>query len=149
MRDWTPEERSPGWFDDVPRNGAFVLAAAPARTCAIAVQAALGVTEQAASQLIDTLVLRGYLARHPHPGDRRRTELAPTERGRGAAQAVQRGVARVDHELSGHLTGAESAALRSSGVHPSRIVPVFAVADTGRAVEHHASLGFDAEPATS
>ena len=42
----------------------------------------LGVTKQAASQLIDTLVLRGYLTRDVNPEDRRRMTVTLTERGR-------------------------------------------------------------------
>jgi DNA-binding MarR family transcriptional regulator len=41
----------------------------------------LGVTRQAASQLIDTLVVRGYLVREVNPADRRRLNIELTERG--------------------------------------------------------------------
>jgi DNA-binding MarR family transcriptional regulator len=151
-------------FDDVPRNGAFVLLGGPSRTSATAVRTALGTTKQAASQLIDTLVLRGYLERHPHTSDRRRTELALTERGHGAAAAIRRGVGAVDHELSKHLTADERGALRAAlrllaetGAEPrpatgptvarlTRIAAVFPVTDSVRALEHYAALGFQVEP---
>lgn len=81
-------------YADVPRNGAFVLASSADRSSAGAMQESLGITKQAASQLIDTLVLRGYLERHSHPIDRRRTELELTDRGHGAAVAVRRGSGR-------------------------------------------------------
>jgi predicted ArsR family transcriptional regulator len=61
---------------------------------------ALGVTKQAASQLIDTLVLRGYLDREVNPDDRRRMTINLTERGRAAAGAVRAGIESVDAELA-------------------------------------------------
>jgi hypothetical protein len=41
----------------------------------------LGVSKQAASQLIDALVLRGYLTREINPEDRRRMVIGLTETG--------------------------------------------------------------------
>jgi DNA-binding MarR family transcriptional regulator len=73
----------------------------------------LGVSKQAASQLIDTLVHRGYLTRDMNPNDRRRMTIELTERGRGAAAAVRSGVEAVDAELAQMLTPAELAGLRS------------------------------------
>ena len=52
----------------------------------------LGVSKQAASQLIDTLVLRGYLERRVDPEDRRRINIEATERGRAAGEAIAAGV---------------------------------------------------------
>ena len=64
--------------DDIPRNGAFVLAGLdhwtpePAFSPQADVVASLGLSKQAASQLIDTLVLRESLERRIDPEDRRR-----------------------------------------------------------------------------
>lgn len=44
--------------------------------------AALGVTEQTTSRIVTGLERHGYVAREPHPADRRVRVLAPTERGR-------------------------------------------------------------------
>ena len=76
-------------IDDLPRNGAFILAGidttgGPRRD----LPADLGVTKQAVSQLIDTLVNRGYLRRSPDPGDRRRIALELTDRGQQVVDAV-------------------------------------------------------------
>jgi DNA-binding MarR family transcriptional regulator len=97
-------------FDDLPRNGPFVLGGmanhgAPAGDLV----RRLGVSKQAASQLVDTLVLRGYLERHANPEDRRRLLIELTERGRAAANAVRKGVEAVDDELARRLSGAELA----------------------------------------
>ena len=51
----------------------------------------LGVTKQAASQLLDTLVLRGFLVRDINPEDRRRMTIDLTERGHAAAAAIYAG----------------------------------------------------------
>jgi len=67
----------------------------------------LGVSKQAASQLIDALVLRGYLERDVDPEDRRRLTIALTERGRAAAAAVRAGVESIDDELQEKLSPAE------------------------------------------
>jgi DNA-binding MarR family transcriptional regulator len=85
----------------MPRNGAFVIGGIGNRgQPAGALIPQLGVSKQAASQLIDTLVLRGYLSRSGDPNDRRRMNLALTERGREAADAVRAGVTAVDKQLN-------------------------------------------------
>ena len=71
----------------------------------------LGVSKQAASQLIDTLVLRGYLVREVNPDDRRRLTIELTERGRAAAAAVRSGVEAVDDELATLISPDELAGL--------------------------------------
>ena len=58
----------------------------------------LGVSKQAAGQLVDTLVARGYLDRAPDPDDRRRLTITLTERGHAAAE-VRSAVGRVDADL--------------------------------------------------
>jgi DNA-binding MarR family transcriptional regulator len=73
----------------------------------------LGITKQAASQLIDTLVLRGYLRREVNPEDRRRMTIELTERGRAAATLVRSAVESVDAELAKLVTPAELAGLRT------------------------------------
>jgi DNA-binding MarR family transcriptional regulator len=101
-------------FDDLPRNGGFVLGGmANHGGSAADMIRGLGVSKQAASQLIDTLVLRGYLTREMNPDDRRRMTLELTERGRGAAAAVRSGVEMIDAELAQMVTPTELAGLRS------------------------------------
>ena len=68
-------------------------------------------SKQAASQLVDTLVLRGYLERHANPDDRRRLDIVLTYRGRAAGGAVRDGVEAVDDELATRLSAAELAGL--------------------------------------
>jgi len=101
-------------FDDLPRSGPFVLGGmAGHRGSAVEMIRSLGVTRQAASQLIDTLVLRGYLSREINPEDRRRMNIVLTERGRAAAAAIRAGIDQVEAELARMLTPADLAGLRA------------------------------------
>ncbi len=94
--------------DDVPRNGPYVISA----IMRIGPQLGLiirdlRVSKQAAGQLVDTLVLRGYLERAIDPEDRRRFTVSLSERGRVAAAAIRSAVVSVDTELAKRL-GAEN-----------------------------------------
>ncbi len=86
--------------DDVPRNGIYVLGGI-ARTGSPLSQIIreLRLSKQAAGQLVDTLVARGYLDRSPDPVDRRRTTVSLTERGACAAEAARSAARLVDEEL--------------------------------------------------
>lgn len=101
-------------LDDLPRNGPFVLGGmVNGGGAAGDLVRQLGVSKQAASQLVDVLVLRGYLDRQIDPDDRRRMTIALTERGRAAAAAVRAGVEEVDGELALRLSAAQLAGLRA------------------------------------
>jgi DNA-binding MarR family transcriptional regulator len=101
-------------FDDIPSNGPYVLGGMVNHggTAGQLVRE-LGVSKQATSQLIDTLVLRGYLTRDVNPEDRRRITVAVTERGHAAAKAVQSGVLSVDAELATMITPAQLSGMRA------------------------------------
>jgi DNA-binding MarR family transcriptional regulator len=86
--------------DDLPPNGPFVLGAI-ARTSAplSSIIPQLGVSKQAAGQLVDTLVLRGYLERSVDPADRRRLVVGLTPRGEDAAALIRAAVDQVEAHL--------------------------------------------------
>ena len=101
-------------FEDIPRNGPYVLGGLVNHAGSAAdLVRQLGVSKQAASQLIDTLVIRGYLERQADPADRRRVAIEVTERGRAAAAAVSAGIEAVDSELAGLIAPAQLAGLRA------------------------------------
>jgi DNA-binding MarR family transcriptional regulator len=91
-------------FDDIPRDGSYVVSGI-ARTGAPLgdIITALGVSKQAAGQLVDTLVVRGYLARAIDPDDRRRLTVSLTARGEAAAAAIRSAVDRVDADLAARV----------------------------------------------
>ena len=101
-------------FDDLPRNAGFVLGGlvdGPGPLSEIVEE--LFVSASAAAAMIDTLVLRGYLERRGDPEDPRRTMVALTERGRGAAAAIQTAVDRIDAELAQRLSPQQLDGLRA------------------------------------
>ncbi|MGW2048179.1 MarR family winged helix-turn-helix transcriptional regulator [Streptomyces sp. NPDC001858] len=53
----------------------------------------LGVTKQAASQLVEELVRKGYVERRPHPDDARARLIVLTERGRECTRAAEEAAA--------------------------------------------------------
>jgi len=150
-------------IDDLPRNGAFILAGidtsgGPRQD----LPAELGVTKQAVSQVVDTLVNRGYLTRRSVSGDRRRVNLELTDRGQEVVEAVLRGIEAVDRGLSERVSPEQIEAMRSVLIALTEIKtvaavagqrrpvsqlrgfsPIFPVRDLGAALAHYAALGFN------
>ena len=88
-------------YDDVPGNGLFVIGAiARGDETMTAMVVRLGVSKQAAGQLIDTMVTRGYVDRMVDADDRRRLRIALTERGRAVAKIMKTAVDQVEGELT-------------------------------------------------
>ncbi len=155
-------------IDDLPRNGAFLLAGIDTtRGPRQDLPSDLGVSKQAVSQVIDTLVSRGYLTRSLDPGDRRRIALELTERGQQVVDAVTRGVEAVDVQLHERASAEQVEAMRSalliladiksasvtSGAEMRRpasqfrsFSPIFPVRDLAAALAHYSALGFDTIP---
>jgi DNA-binding MarR family transcriptional regulator len=95
-------------FDDIPRDGVFVLSAiARAELSAGGLSQALGVSKQAVSQLLDTLVLRGYVERSAHPDDRRRLQLGLSGRGAQVVSLCRAALERIDRRLAARVGAAQ------------------------------------------
>jgi DNA-binding MarR family transcriptional regulator len=89
-------------YDDVPKNGLYViggLALGAGDVPLASLIRDLRISKQAAGQLVDTLVHRGYLARNVDEQDRRRLIVTLTDRGRAAAATQASARERVDAEL--------------------------------------------------
>jgi DNA-binding MarR family transcriptional regulator len=89
-------------YDDIPRNGLYVIGglALGAGDAPLSVLVEdLGVSKQSAGQLIDTLVLRGYLERTMDTEDRRKLTVTLTARGQAAAAAQAAARQRIDAAL--------------------------------------------------
>jgi DNA-binding MarR family transcriptional regulator len=100
--------------DDTPRNGSYVISASARRSTPLsAIIERLGLSKQAAGQLVDNLVARGYLERAVDPDDRRRLVVTLTNRGRAAAAVIRAAVDRVDAELEARLGQDRVAAARA------------------------------------
>jgi DNA-binding MarR family transcriptional regulator len=103
--------------DDVPPNGMYVIGglAMGAGDVPLSVLVKqLKLSKQAAGQLVDTLVLRGYLFRETDKADRRRFTVSLTERGKHAAD-VQRGAREaIDTELVSRVGADAVAAARKT-----------------------------------
>ncbi|MHA3703568.1 MarR family winged helix-turn-helix transcriptional regulator [Jatrophihabitans sp. YIM 134969] len=98
-------------FDDLPRNGAYVVGATARGSLSMSeLPRALGVTKQAFSQLVDTLVLRGYVERVAVPDDRRRITLGLTDRGREVAALTDECARRSDAALAVAVGDADAVA---------------------------------------
>jgi DNA-binding MarR family transcriptional regulator len=96
--------------DDIPRDGVFAISAiGDADVSAGDLQRALGVSKQAVSQLLDTLVLRGYVQRSIDAVDRRRMRLTLTGRGESVAAACQEAVDRLERRIT-QIVGASHVA---------------------------------------
>ena len=103
--------------DDVPGNGMYVigsLAMATGVTPLSTLIMALKTSKQAAGQLVDTLVLRGYLKREADEEDRRRFTLKLTERGWHAAAVQREERERIDAELAKRVGADTVAAARKT-----------------------------------
>lgn len=89
-------------YADIPKNGLYViggLALAAGDAPLAALIRDLRISKQAAGQLVDTLVNRGYLSRTVDEQDRRRLVVTLTDRGRAAAATQAAARERVDAEL--------------------------------------------------
>lgn len=89
-------------YDDIPKNGLYViggLALGAGDVPLAALIRDLRISKQAAGQLVDTLVNRGYLARTVDEQDRRRLIVTLTGRGRAAAATQTAARERVDAQL--------------------------------------------------
>ncbi|MFG3156597.1 MarR family winged helix-turn-helix transcriptional regulator [Streptomyces sp. NPDC048219] len=80
-----------------PAHGFAFARLAPDGATATDLAAHLGVTKQAASQLVDELVRKGYAERRPHPADARARLVVLTERGRACTRAAEEAAAEAVH----------------------------------------------------
>jgi len=116
-------------FDDVPANGMYVIGGLALGAEGVPIRQLvreLGVTKQAAGQLVDTLVARGYLMRTPDEVDRRQLIVTLTERGRAAAETQTAARAGIDALLAGRVGDADVAAARRA------LVALIAIGDEQR-----------------
>ena len=89
-------------YDDIPGNGLYLIGGLALERDDIPLGQLirnLRISKQAAGQLVDTLVTRGYLERAMDKEDRRKLTVTLTERGREAAAVQAAAREKVDAEL--------------------------------------------------
>ncbi|MEO8374902.1 MAG: MarR family transcriptional regulator [Sphingomonas bacterium] len=76
-------------YDDIPASGLYIIGGLALGGGGVPIRRLvkeLSISKQAAGQLVDTLVTRGYLQRTPDEADRRQLIVTLTQRGRAAAE---------------------------------------------------------------
>ncbi len=89
-------------YDDIPGNGLYVIGGLALGVPDIPLGQLikeLRISKQAAGQLVDALVTRGYLERSVDKDDRRKLTVTLTERGKAAAEVQRAAREKVDAEL--------------------------------------------------
>jgi DNA-binding MarR family transcriptional regulator len=89
-------------YDDIPGNGLYVIGGLALDRADIPLGQLIRemrLSKQAAGQLVDTLVTRGYLERAIDKDDRRKLTVTLTERGRAAAAVQKAAREKVDADL--------------------------------------------------
>lgn len=89
-------------YDDMPRNGMYIVGGLALNATTVPLGQLvkeLAVSKQAVGQLVDTLVLRGYLERKDDEEDRRKSNIVLTKRGRAAAAIQAAAREKIDAEL--------------------------------------------------
>lgn len=116
-------------FDDVrPAHGFAFVRISSADATVADVAAHLGVSKQAASQLVEQLVQRGYVTREPDPSDRRARLLRLTERGWECTRAAEHAAAETTAAWERQLGVQDMAALHDAlqaVVIPGRLRPAW------------------------
>jgi DNA-binding MarR family transcriptional regulator len=110
-----------GFADVRPAHGFAFARLAPAGATTIELAEHLGVTKQAASQLVDELVRKGYVERRTHPHDARARLLVLSERGWACTRAA---TAAAVETLGRWEAVIGDAKLRALAADIARVVPV-------------------------
>jgi DNA-binding MarR family transcriptional regulator len=103
--------------DDVPPNGMYVIGGLALGVGDVPLSVLikeLKLSKQAAGQLVDTLVLRGYLFRETDEADRRRFTVSLTERGKHAAEVQREAREKFEAELERRVGASAIAAARKT-----------------------------------
>ncbi|MEV1083302.1 MarR family winged helix-turn-helix transcriptional regulator [Streptomyces sp. NPDC050211] len=98
-------------FEVRPAHGFAFTRLAPDGATVTDLAVYLGVTKQAASQLVEELVRKGYVERRPHPGDARARLVVLTEQGWACTRAAEEAAAEAVREWVDVLGESEVRAL--------------------------------------
>jgi DNA-binding MarR family transcriptional regulator len=108
-------------FDDIrPAHGFAFVRLAPAGATVGELAEHLGVTKQAASQLVEELVSKGYVVRRPHPDDARARLIVLTDRGWACTRAADEAAA---HTIEPWIAALGSERFHALCIDLARITP--------------------------
>lgn len=113
LTEFTDRMDGAGYADLRPIHGLAFQALGPEGATSSELAARLGVTKQAAGQIVDYLEDRGYVARRPHPAGGRRKLVALTAKGTEHMRRAGAILDRLESELAADLGEPEFAALRT------------------------------------
>lgn len=97
-------------YEDIPSNGLYIIGGLALGGGEIPLRQLvkeLSITKQGAGQLVDALVMRGYLSRTIDEQDRRQLIVTLTDRGRDAADVQMRARQQIDEELLARVGDAD------------------------------------------
>lgn len=117
-----------GFGDLRPAHGFAFARLAPGDATVSELADHLGVTRQAASQLTDELIQKGYVERRPHPTDRRARLVVLTERGWACTRAAEEAAAETIRPWAARLGEERLRALRGDLAliaRPGRLRPTW------------------------
>ncbi len=117
-----------GFSDVRPAHGFAFVRISAGDAAMVDVASYLGVTKQAASQLVEQLVQRGYVTREADPADARSRLLRLTDRGWACTRAAEQAAADTIEMWRQQLGDAAIEALRSAlgaVVPPGRLRPAW------------------------
>ncbi len=103
-----------GFADVRPAHGFAFARISGTRATTAELAAHLGITKQAAAQLVDYLVEHGYLTREADVSDGRAKLLVLTERGRACTIAADEAANDVIQQWEAHLPPQQFAAMRDA-----------------------------------
>ncbi|GAA1597171.1 MarR family winged helix-turn-helix transcriptional regulator [Actinoplanes couchii] len=116
-------------FDDIrPAHGFAFARVSGAGATVTELAEHLEITKQAASQMAEELIRKGYLQRSPHPTDARARLLTLTEKGHACTRAADAAAVATLEPLGRALTGSQKQALRTALrqlATPGRIRPTW------------------------
>jgi DNA-binding MarR family transcriptional regulator len=115
-----------GFTDLRPTHGFAFVRMAPDGATVGEIADHLGVTKQAASQLVEELVHKGYAVRNPHPRDARARLITLTDRGWAVTRAADAAAAAYAGHWAAVLGPAAAAETRdrlTRVVRPGRVRP--------------------------
>lgn len=115
-----------GFTDVRPAHGFAFVRMAPDGATVGEIAEHLVVTKQAASQLVEELVNKGYAQRNPHPRDARARLITLTDRGWAVTRAADAAAAAFTERWAAALGAGTTTQLRNALAHvvtPGRVRP--------------------------